>query len=166
MSLDPKSSVREGRDAYLKENGFDMAGYTSPTFELPILGRQVSFPNPPSRQRAIARHDLHHAITGYGTDYAGEAEIGIWELRAGCNTAFLWFINLTAVAFGLVIAPHRVWRAWRATKGQRSLYVDPRSLEELLDLPLGELRAQLGVPREGLVSSAPERQEQRETATA
>jgi hypothetical protein len=166
MTLDPKSSVREGRDAYLAENGFDMAAYTAPTFELPILGRQVSFPNRPSRQRAIARHDLHHAITGYGTDYAGEAEIGIWELRAGCNTAFLWFINLTAVALGLVIAPHRVWRAWRAAKGQRSLYLDERSLDELLDLPLGELRSQLGVRRDGVVVRAANAEERRETATA
>lgn len=154
MRLDPKNSVREARDAYLSENGFDMAGYTSPTFTLPILGRDVTFPNPPARQRAIARHDVHHALTGYGTDYAGEAEIGIWELRAGCNTAFLWFINLTAVALGLVIAPRRVLRAWRAAKGQRSLYVDERSMDELLELPLGVLREQLGVPAEGVATAA------------
>ncbi len=76
MRLDPDSTVREGRDAYLADNGFDMAGYTAKTFALPMFGREVHLPNPPSRQRALARHDLHHALTGYGTDYIGEAEIG------------------------------------------------------------------------------------------
>ncbi len=152
MRLDPDSTVREGRDAYLADNGFDMAGYTAKTFALPMFGREVHLPNPPSRQRALARHDLHHALTGYGTDYIGEAEIGIWELRAGCNTAFLWFINLAAVLFGVFISPPRLLRAWRAAAGARSLYVDDRELDELLAMKLGDLREQRGIPREGIVS--------------
>jgi hypothetical protein len=151
MRLDPESTVRAGRDAYLDDNGFDMSGYTSKTFGLPFLGREIHLPNPPTRQRVIARHDLHHALTGYGTDYIGEAEIGVWELRAGCNTVFLWAINLTAIALGIFLSPRRIWRAWQAAAGQRSLYVDERDLEELLALKLGDLRAQRGVPREGLV---------------
>lgn len=151
MKLDPDSTVREGRDAYLTANGFDMAGYTAPTFGLPVMGREIHFPNPPTRQRAMARHDLHHALTGYGTDYAGEAEIGVWELRAGCNTAFLWFINLMAVFLGVFIAPRRMIRAWKAAAGSRSLYVDPRPVEELLAMKLGDLREEAGIPREGLV---------------
>ena len=151
MRLDPESTVRAARDAYLDDNGFDMSGYTSPTFGLPFLGREIVLPNPPTRQRVIARHDLHHALTGYGTDYIGEAEIGAWELRAGCNTVFLWFINLAAIGLGVFLSPRRIWRAWQAGAGQRSLYVDERELDELLALELGELRAQRGLPREGLV---------------
>lgn len=152
--MSPESSVREGRDAYLTENGFDMKEYTAPTFSLPVLGMQLRFPNPPTRQRAMARHDLHHALTGYGTDYTGEAEIGAWELRAGCNTFFLYFINLAAVALGLVIAPRRILRAWRAAAGAKSLYVDGRSVETLLELRVGELREQLGIPREGALRAS------------
>lgn len=151
MRLDPESTVREARDAYLEDNGFDMAAYTSKTFALPFLGREIHLPNPPSRQRVIARHDLHHALTGYGTDYIGEAEIGVWELRAGCNTPFLWFINLAAVMFGVLLSPRRIWRAWRHAAGHRSLYLDERPIEELLAMKLGDLRAQCGLPREGLV---------------
>jgi len=151
MRLDPESTVRAARDAYLDDNGFDMSAYTSKTFALPFLGREINLPNPPTRQRVIARHDLHHALTGYGTDYIGEAEIGAWELRAGCNTVFLWFINLAAIGLGVFLSPRRIWRAWQAGAGQRSLYVDDRELDELLALELGELRAQRGLPREGLV---------------
>ncbi|MCC6877626.1 MAG: hypothetical protein IT378_25180 [Sandaracinaceae bacterium] len=150
--LDPRRTVREGRDLYLEINGFDMRAYVEPTFALPVLGREVKLPNPPARQRVIARHDLHHAITGYGTDYAGEAEIGMWELRAGCNTAFLWMINLAAVAIGMFVAPSRTVRAFRDAKGARSLYVDERELDTVLELPLAELRASCGVPRDGIAS--------------
>lgn len=146
-------TVQQARDTYLDANGFSMEGYTAPTFELPILGREVSFPNPPTRQRAIARHDLHHALTGYGTDYAGEAEIGVWELRAGCNTAFLWFINLTAVAIGLVIAPRRMLRAFHDAAGARSLYLDARSYDELVALDLAQLRRDCGVPQGGIAQA-------------
>ncbi|MCZ7682626.1 MAG: hypothetical protein M5U28_29060 [Sandaracinaceae bacterium] len=156
MMLDPDSSVREARDAYLSANGFDTAGYTAPTFALPVFGREVRLPNPPTRQRAMARHDLHHALTGYATDYAGEAEIGAWELRAGCNTVFLWLINLAAVAIGLVIAPRRVARAFRSAAGHRSLYLDPRPVDELLELDLGDLREELGIARAGVAERAPE----------
>lgn len=153
MKLDPETTVRQARDAYLAANGFDTAGYTAPTFALPVFGRTVHLPNPPSRQRAVARHDLHHALTGYGTDYIGEAEIGIWELRAGCNTPFLWFINSMAVLLGVFLSPTRLLRAWRSAAGARSLYLDDRDLETLLAMPLGELRAQCGVPREGIAAN-------------
>jgi hypothetical protein len=73
------TTVIEGRDAYLAANGFSIDGYSKPTAEFPIFGRPVTFPNPPARRRAVSRHDLHHALTGYGTDYAGEAEIGAWS---------------------------------------------------------------------------------------
>jgi hypothetical protein len=142
-------TLRTARELYLAANGFSMEEYTKPTFVLPVFGRKVHFPNPPARQRAIARHDLHHLLTGYGTDYPGEAEIGAWELRAGCNTGFLWFINIMAVLGGLVRAPLRTWRAFRAARGQRSLYLDGRELDALLDLPIAEVRRQLGIPTGG-----------------
>ena len=105
--VDPQATVREARDKYLADNGFSMAGYTEPTFTLPFLGRQIRVPNPPVRQAVIARHDLHHVLVGYGTDYPGEAEIGAWELRCGCPTAFLVFINFLALFGGGLVAPDR-----------------------------------------------------------
>lgn len=142
-------TVREARDLYLRTNGFSMAAYTEPTFALPIFGREVRFPNPPARQRAIARHDIHHVLTGYGTDYAGEGEIGAWELRAGCTTFFLWAINILAVLGGLVVAPRRIVRAFRAAGRQRTLYRDLRDDAALLELRVDELRRQLGIPEGG-----------------
>ena len=142
-------TLRQARELYLANNGFSMEEYTKPTVELPIFGKMVKFPNPPSRQRAIAYHDLHHMLTGYGTNWEGEAEISAWELRAGCNTGFLWFINLGGLLVGLFRAPLRTWRAFRRARGQRTLYVDGRDLTAVLDLPLAEVRRQLGIPAGG-----------------
>ncbi|WAS94394.1 hypothetical protein [Nannocystis punicea] len=141
--------LREGRDQYLERNGFSMAEYSSPVFAFDLFGRTLRLPNPPARQSVVALHDLHHVLTGYGTDLAGESEIGAWELRAGCNTRFLWMINLTAVMGGLFVAPLRTLRAFRAAKGQRTLYVDGRDVEAVLKIPIAELRRQLGIPAGG-----------------
>jgi hypothetical protein len=142
-------TLREGREVYLNANGFTMDEYTAPKFALYVLGRKIWFPNPPSRQRVIALHDLHHVLTGYGTDLEGESEIGAFELRAGCNTPFLWFINLVAVGGGVFVAPIRTFRAFLASRGQRSLYVDGRPIEVYLDMTIAELRRELGIPAGG-----------------
>lgn len=151
MDLDTLT-VRAARDKYLADNGFTTAEYSSPTFTLPILGRPVAFPNPPARQAVISRHDLHHVLVGYGTDYAGEGEIGAWELRCGCNTAFLYFINIVAMLGGVCVAPRRVWRAWRRARGGRSLYVTDLEYAAALDMRVVDLRRKLGLPDAGLVA--------------
>jgi hypothetical protein len=148
-------TVRAARDQYLADNGFTTAGYTAPTFTLPVLGFNVHLPNPPARQAAIASHDLHHVLLGFGTDYAGEAEIGVWELRAGCNTLFLKFINTIALLMGALIAPRRVWHAWRRARGSRTLYVAGLDYATVLDMRVLDLRRRLGIPDEGLVAPAP-----------
>jgi hypothetical protein len=147
-------SVLEGRDAYLAANGFSTGAYTAPTFTVQIFGKALTFANRPSRQRVIPLHDLHHVATGYGTDLVGEAEIGAWELVAGCNTPFLVAINATAAVLGMLLAPRRVVRAARAARGQRTLYVKGTPYEELLSLSVTELRERLGVPAGGVASAA------------
>jgi hypothetical protein len=146
-------SVLEGRDAYLAENDFSIDAYTAPTFTVQVFGKALTFPNRPSRQRVIPLHDLHHVATGYGTDLVGEAEIGAWELVAGCNTPFLVAINATAAVLGMLLAPRRVVRAALAARGQRTLYVRGAPYDELLSLSVAELRERLGVPAGGATST-------------
>lgn len=148
--VDPRSTVRAARDRYLADNGFTTDGYTRPTFTLPFLGRQIPLPNPPARQAAIARHDLHHVLLGYATDYAGEAEIGVWELRGGCPTAFLLFINTMALLAGIFVAPRRVWRAWQRARGSHTLYIDGIDYDTALDMRVVDLRRRLGLPDDGI----------------
>lgn len=152
--LPPTLTVRAARDAYLRENGFSTDEYEAPMFTLPIFGgrAEVRLPNPPARRWAIALHDLHHVATGYGAGYVGEGEVAIWELMGGCETWIVYLLNISAALFGCMLAPHRMWEAHRAARTARALYRQGVTLEELLDLTLGELRERMGIPPEGIAT--------------
>ncbi len=150
LPLPPSLTVGAARDAYLDENGFDVAGYQAPTFDVEFLGRTVTMTNSRDRKWAIPLHDLHHAATGYGTDLPGEAEIGAFELMGGCRTPIVYALNLGAAAAGLLLAPLRTLRAFRVARGMRTLFRDATPYDELLALSLGDLRARLGIPEAGL----------------
>lgn len=145
-------SVREARDAYLAENGFDTETYTAETVTLMAFGRTWSFPNRPNRQWAIPLHDLHHVATGFGSDLVGEGEIGAWELAAGCRTPVVYALNAAALLVGLFLAPRRMLEAYRAGLRSLALYRQPIAYDALLALDLGTLRARLRLPEDGLAT--------------
>lgn len=146
------TSVRDARDQYLAENGFLISEYTSPTFRLKVLGRYFDLPNSRDRQWAIPLHDLHHVATGYGTDFVGEAEIGVWELRAGCRTWVVYYLNATAAFIGLFLAPRRMLAAYRAAKGAKAIYRQAFTGDDALSMTVGDLRQRLGIPPTGLAT--------------
>lgn len=80
----------------------------------------------------------------------------MWELMGGCRTPIVYALNIVAVLFGAFLAPLRILRAIRAGRGARALYRLEHGYEELLALPLGELRRRLGIPSGG-VAQAPRR---------
>jgi hypothetical protein len=139
--------MQEARDLHLAANGFNIHDYEARTFTIGIFGLALKFPNTEARKRAVPLHDLHHVLTGYGTDWIGEAEIGAWELRGGCNSFITYFLNGSGVIIGLLLGPRRVWRALLAARGQRTLYRDPAPYDHLLQMTVGELRTRLGIPQ-------------------
>jgi hypothetical protein len=152
-------STLRGRDAYLAENGFTVAAYDEPWTEASFLGIDFVIPNTPRHAALIRLHDLHHVATGYGTDLAGEGEISAWELRRGLGGLGLYVgsIVVAGALMGLLIAPRRALRAWSraaedAAKG--SLFQASDAYEELLAGTVGDLRARLGVPPEGVAEGA------------
>ncbi len=135
---------------YLRENGFSLAMYSEPTFVVPVGPLSVRLPNPPERQRVVGAHDLHHVLCGYGTDWIGEIEVSVWEVRAGLGRSWVaWTISLPLALLGLLVSPRRAHRVWRAAKGARSLLGRDADREVLLDLPVGEARRRHGVPTHG-----------------
>ena len=115
---------------------------------------KIPLPNVQARRRVVAYHDLHHVITGYGTDLAGEAELAGWEIGAGMP--LLWeplLVNSFAVVLGLILAPRRTYRAFVRGRNGKTLYsrvVD----ERLLQAPLEHVRRVAGIdsdlpPRKG-----------------
>lgn len=139
--------MEEARNLYFAANGFSVRDYAAPTFTIGILGFSLKFPNTAARKRVVPLHDLHHVLTGYGTNWIGESEIGAWELRAGCNSFVAYFLNASGVLIGLFISPSRVWRAFRAARGARTLYRDPAPYDLLLQMTVGEVRRRLGITK-------------------
>ena len=140
----------EAREQFLAANNFRVEDYSAPTYTVKILGVPLKFPNTKAHQWATPLHDLHHILTGYRPDWIGEAEIGAWELRAGCKTLVVYWLDLSGVVIGMLLSPRRVWRAFRAARGCRTLYRNPELVEPLLQTTVGEARAALGIPAAGL----------------
>lgn len=156
-ALSPALSVREGRDAYLRENGFTVEAYDAKWTPASLRGIAFSVPNTPTHRRAIMWHDLHHVATGYGTDPVGEAEISAWEMRRGFAGLDLYVssIVMSAVLLGLVIAPRRVARAFIAagSRGKNLFGNELDQYEGVLDMDIAALRRALDVPEAGLAAT-------------
>jgi hypothetical protein len=144
--------VREGRDAYLGENGFSVGAYDEATTEATLLGIRFRVPNTAKHRWAIMLHDLHHVATGFGTDFTGETEISAWEAPQGLRPLGFytgWIVGSLAL-LGFVFAPGRAWAALRASTAPNLFQRSERSYEQLLELSIAELRSVLGLPEDGL----------------
>ncbi|MEW6268386.1 MAG: Coq4 family protein [Thermodesulfobacteriota bacterium] len=92
-------------------------------------------------------HDLWHVVTGYGMDEAGEAA-NLAFTQAQLPNFGVALILLAAVAIGPK-DPTFTWAryllaAWR--RGKRTPLLTVAPWEELLPLPLDDVRRRLGVP--------------------
>jgi hypothetical protein len=140
-------SVADAREAYFRENGFSLASYSDRWVKLKLGPIPLAFPNTAGRVAAVKLHDLHHVATGYATSWIGEAEIGAWEIGAGCGKYYAaWLLNLSAFGIGMWLSPRRVLRAFTRGRHSKSLY-DRAFGDDLLALTVGELRARLGLDR-------------------
>ena len=151
-------TVRQAVAVYLEENGFPIEDYDKSTVSVTFWSFTFPFPNPPSRQVAVRFHDLHHVVTGFGTDPSGEAEISAWETRRGAS-AFSWFVRCivwSGFLFGMFHSPRRTLAAWKAGYSPASVGLQPVTMAryaELLELDVGSLRAVYGVPPEGVTGA-------------
>lgn len=145
-------TVEEGRDVYLRENGFTTEAYDEPRTKVSVLWFDFSVRNTLRHRVAIMQHDLHHVATGFGTNPTGESEISAWELRRGFRGLDLYVssIVVSVALVGLLIAPLRTLRAWRLSGRHPTLFRGERPYDQLLSMTVGELRAFLGVPEAGL----------------
>ena len=138
--------VRVGRDRYLAQNGLGLDSYAAKKFPVYFFRWAIWLPNP----GFLPSHDLHHVVTGFGTGLVGEAEISAYELRCGCGSVMIFILCIGAIGIGMFVAPKRILRAWRGSKGSNNLYHSRIPYESLLEMTVGDLREQLGLPRAGL----------------
>lgn len=139
-----EATVRTAREAYFARNGFGDGGYGDRWVVLRAGPLAIRFPNTAARVAAVRLHDLHHVATGYDTSWVGEGELGAWEIAGGCGRHLAaWVLNLNALGIGVLLAPSRMWQAFRRGSAGRTLYHGDR-VEDWLDRPLQDLQADLG----------------------
>lgn len=144
--MNTSATLATARSDYWAANGFgDDGGDSLAWVPLKLWKLTIKIPNTAGRRRAVRLHDLHHVVTGYRTDWTGEAEIAAWELASGC---FRWpaafVLNAFALVIGLAIAPRHVLRAWARGRHTQNLYSHD-GVDALLPRTVGEVRSELGL---------------------
>ncbi len=141
-----EKTILENRARYFEANGFGDGGYSDTWVTLKeIWGFRIGIPNTAGRVRAVRLHDIHHVLAGYGTNWTGEAEIGAFEIGAGCGDHYAaWVLNGSTLVYGIVIAPRKVFRAFVRGRHATSLY-SGEWRDSILDENTGKLRSELRI---------------------
>lgn len=142
------TTVRERLRGYFREQGLpEDGGVDLAWVHLKVGPIPLAFPNIPARRAAVRYHDVHHLVTGYQTDWAGEAEIGAWEVASGCGRYWVgWLLDSGVLGFGAVLWPRRTLRAFVRGRHSRNLYREP--YEPVLSEHVEHLRRRLGLDRD------------------
>ena len=103
-----------------------------------------AYPNTRGRKSALAAHDLHHALAGYGTGLVGEAELAAWELGSGLSEKS--HVRYAIRVFGFLVPWH--WSRLRHAfvRGAHCRNLTHAKLDEaMLARSVAEMRAELGL---------------------
>lgn len=92
--------------------------------------------------RFTTMHDLWHVVAGYDATHAGESALMCFSLPQRVNDRALPIFVVMSILTGR-IGVRSAWRAFR--RGRRACLLAGEPLEELLPLPLEEVRRRLGV---------------------
>lgn len=145
----PNLTLGEAVKEYFAANHFgEDGGYNDRWVEVKLGPIPFYIPNTESRVRAVRYHDLHHVLTGYRTDLAGEFEISAWELATGCADFYAaWWLNLLGLIGGLLIWPRRTVFAFLRGRRSKNLYREPYGPALLADT-VGAARTRLELANE------------------
>ena len=106
-------------------------------------------PNSNERRRCLLKHDLHHIITNYKSDFKGETEIGAWEIASGCNDYIVaWVLDMYSMAWGFLFNLPGIFRAFLRGNCSKNLYNNIISNEQALNCTIIELQNIFEIPDE------------------
>lgn len=139
------TTLRTARQAFFAEQNIPEGTYEEAWARLDFFGLPFYIPNNETRARSLRVHDLHHILTGYATDFPGEAEISAWELATGCRDHYVaWVLNTVAVVMGMFVVPGRVIAAWRRGCRSRNLYhLEDGEFDRVLEAGVGATRREM-----------------------
>jgi hypothetical protein len=159
-AVDDSLPLGDALARHYTEHGLPTDGGESQTwFRISVGPLRIPLPNPPARRRAVFFHDANHVLTGYNTGFSdGEMVIAGFEIGAGCGRFWIaWCINLVMFAFGLVVRPRDVFRAFVDGLDTISIYGQTSERLALTRQSVRDVRAALGLDRAGRPPTARDR---------
>jgi hypothetical protein len=148
MSSDEALTLREARARYFAAASLPAdGGYDDAWVRIRLGPFPFAYPNTRGRRRLAPAHDLHHVLTGYGTDLTGEGELAGWELGAGCRDRAALQLELRVLGFALAWCPRRLFRAFLRGRQARHLLGAPCTDDAFLRRPVASVRRELGLDR-------------------
>ncbi len=141
----PQQTLREALDIFFKQyNLGEEGGLNQDWAYLDFKFFRLPFPNTASRKRALIYHDIHHIVTGYKSDWQGEAEIGAWEVSTGCgdHTA-AWVLDIGSLLMGVCFFPRKTFHAFIRGRRTLNLYGNTYTKEDLLPMKIDEVQKML-----------------------
>jgi hypothetical protein len=140
-------SVAAHLERFYAVNGYGPHGGANRRVAYLHLSRlRVPFPNGRLRRAFLHVHDVNHLVTGFDTSWRGEARLAAWEVRTrswGARVP-LWLLVAAAVGWGLLLTPRGLLAGWRMGGRTRGVLSLELTRDELLAMPLRDLRSRLG----------------------
>ena len=165
MAIDATQTLREAaatRLEAMKDAGVD-ADADAHWVSIKIGPIPFAYPNTKARKRLVLAHDLHHVLTGYGADLAGEAELGAWELGTGVRDRSAVRYEIRVLGFMLPRFPGRLRTAF--VRGRHCQNLLGRDLDDAtLTRTVADLRRELGLDRPAPEATAEDLREWRRWA--
>ena len=142
---DPSLKLQQALDLFFeKYNLGEQGGLDSDWAYLDMKWFRIPFPNTASRKKALVFHDIHHIVTGYQSDWRGEAEIAAWEVASGCGDyGAAWFLDLGGIAMGLIFYPVKTFRAFIRGRRTTNFYLSNYPKEDLVKMSIAEAQEKL-----------------------
>jgi hypothetical protein len=140
--MDPNRTVKEWMSEFYQEKKFSDDAEKARWVFIRLGPLKIPFPNLRQRREAVYLHDLNHLLTGYDTTWTGEGEIAAWELASGFPWKYWIGYVYPPMTFliGLVVAPIKTLRAFRAGIGKNNIYKLQLERAELESMTVVALR--------------------------
>lgn len=134
---------REILQKFYADNNLDEDGGQSKPYVKIEIAPPFHFyiPNLEARRKVVVKHDIHHLLTGYETNVAGESEISIWEVVSGCGKYWIvFFIDVPGSMLGFGFNLPKLLKSFARGRRTGNLYHDKYTTEQALDMKVGDLR--------------------------
>jgi hypothetical protein len=130
------ATMREALDGFYRQQQLPEGGTDGARLDwATVFGLPVPIVNTDARMAVLPYHDMHHVLTGYGTDEQGEALAGAWAIGAAGGPRIARVYDLGTFGLGMLRWPGLTAAAFY--RGRRGRQLFEHDVGELMEMPVG-----------------------------